>query len=224
MKNGYIEPLIDSFRRNTDPEKAPAMRKYMKGRFDYFGIKAPLRKELTKKFISEFGVPCFEGIKPVVLDLFEQPQRELHYAAIELCGRTKRDWDEKSLGHFEKMVVTKSWWDSVDSIKSECIKPYFLRFNDSTWEITGRWIESGNIWLQRLSIIFQLGFKKKTDLKLLERNISALSDSKEFFVQKAIGWALRDYGHFDPEWVVGFVSKHDLASLSRREALKKISV
>ncbi len=120
------------------------------------------------------------------------------------------------------MAKTKSWWDSVDTINIFCIKPYFAKFPDDTFAITQAWIDSNNIWLQRLSIIFQLRLTNKTDIKILERNILQLRDSEEFFVQKAIGWALRDYWRTDPDWIVDFAKKHELKPLSKREALKHI--
>jgi 3-methyladenine DNA glycosylase AlkD len=120
------------------------------------------------------------------------------------------------------MTVQRSWWDTVDYIKSACLKEFFLRFPEGRYEITDRWIKSGNIWLQRLSVIFQLGYKAKTDTRLLERNILRLKESDEFFVQKAIGWSLRDYARTDPEFVRRFVLTHQLKPLSKREALKHL--
>ena len=116
----------------------------------------------------------------------------------------------------------KSWWDSVDTINSVCFKPYFQKFPENRYEITQKWIDSENIWLQRLSVICQLGLKDKTDVELLFGNILQLTESKEFFVQKAIGWALRDLARNQPELVKKFVAENDLKPLSKREALKHL--
>ena len=118
------------------------------------------------------------------------------------------------------MAATQSWWDSVDSINIFCIKPYFAKFPENTGSISQTWIDSNNMWLQRLSIIFQLRLTDKTNTKLLKRNILQLKDSDEFFIQKAIGWALRDYWRTDPQWVIKFVKAVDLKPLSKREAFK----
>jgi len=218
----YLKPLAKEFKNNADPVKARQMKAYMKNRFEYFGFNAPTRKELIREFVAKYGEPEYKDIEEIVFELFKRPQREFQYAAIELCGKTKREWDEESLELFEKMAVTKSWWDSVDSVNSICIRPFFLAFPMYRKKHTLRWIKSNNMWLQRLSIIFQLRYKEKTDTGLLTRNIELLKESDEFFIQKAIGWALRDYGHSHPEWVIDFVAETELKPLSRREALKRL--
>ncbi len=216
----YIKFLEEKLRSHAEPQNAFAMKAYMKNHFEFFGIKSPKRNDLFKQFFAENGLPQFTELEEIILELFSQPQREFHYFAIELIGKFKKHWTRETLALFEKMIVTKSWWDSVDCIKSVCLKPYFLRFDDETWQITQGWIDSENIWLQRLSVIFQLGFKDKTDLELLFRNILQLADSKEFFVQKAIGWALRDYARTKPDLIKIFVTENNLKPLSVREALK----
>jgi 3-methyladenine DNA glycosylase AlkD len=216
----YIKPLATLLKQHEDIESGVAMKAYMKNKFEFFGIKAPLLKDLSKQFYAENGLPNFHDLDEIILELFNQPQREFHYFAIELVGKFKKQWTRETLSLFEKMAAAKSWWDSVDSIKSICLKPYFLRFTNETYDITQRWIDSKNIWLQRLSVIFQLGFKEKTDVDLLFRNILQLADSNEFFVQKAIGWALRDYAYIKPDSVKKFVAENNLKPLSVREALK----
>ncbi len=218
----YVNEIAGTFKKNAVPENIPWMKKYMKNRFEFFGIKSPERKIILNEFFAEKGLPKFEDLDAIVNELFNLPEREFHYFAVELCGKFKKRWTAASLTLFEKMATTKSWWDSVDYIKSVCLKDYFLRFPENRREITQRWINSENIWLQRLSIIFQLGYRDKTDVELLKRNILQLSDSKEFFVQKAIGWALRDYARTDAEFVKNFVAENDLKPLSEREALKNL--
>lgn len=218
----YIQKISDKFKQNAVPENSVPMKKYMKDRFEYFGIKSPERKAILREFFTENALPEFEDLDEIVTDLFQKPEREFHYFAIELTGKFKKVWTEETLVLFEKMATTKSWWDSVDYIKSVCFKPYFLQFPDKRYEITQRWIDSQNIWLQRLSVIYQLGYKDKTDVELLTRNILQLNESKEFFVQKAIGWALRDYARTDAEFVKNFIGNNDLKPLSKREALKHL--
>lgn len=198
------------------------MKAYMKNRFDFFGLKAPLRKSISKEFFAGHGLPDILDLGTVVSELFDLPQREFHYFAIEVCGKLKKEWNKETITLFEKMTLTKSWWDSVDSINIDCIKPYFAKYPRNIGPITLKWIESQNIWLQRLSVIFQLRLAEKTDTEILSRNILRLNRSDEFFIQKAIGWALRDYAKTEPEWVLWFVETHDLKALSRREALKHL--
>ncbi|MEZ5347049.1 MAG: DNA alkylation repair protein [Pyrinomonadaceae bacterium] len=219
----YIKPLAEKFKESAVPENAPQMKAYMKDRFEFFGIKTPARKAISREFFSAHGIPDHFDLEEIVFNLFELPQREFHYFAIDLCGKLRKEWKIGSMKLFEKMALTRSWWDSVDSINIVCIKPYFAKFPDQSAAVTQRWIDSQNIWLQRLSLIFQLRLTNKTDLKILERNILQLNGSEEFFIQKAIGWALRDYAKTDPNWVLKFVRSHDLKPLSRREALKHIA-
>ncbi|MEZ5429522.1 MAG: DNA alkylation repair protein [Pyrinomonadaceae bacterium] len=216
----YIRKLSEKLQQNAVPENVAPMKAYMKNRFEFFGLKAPQRRALFREFFAAEPLPPANELERNVLALFDLPEREFHYFAIELTGKFKRGWKPETLELFEKMILRRSWWDSVDYIKSVCLKDYFLRFPENRHQITQRWIDSGNIWLQRLSVIFQLGYRDKTDLELLKRNILQLIDSREFFVQKAIGWALRDYARTDPVFVRRFVSEHDLKPLSRREALK----
>ncbi len=120
------------------------------------------------------------------------------------------------------MIVNKSWWDSVDTT-AKWVGVFFKKHPDLTKVTTERWITSDNIWLQRMSIIFQLAYKKDTDVNLLFDYVLRKADSEEFFIQKAIGWALRQYAKIDAQRVKTFVNSHEFAPLSRREALKHFS-
>ncbi|MEZ4888313.1 MAG: DNA alkylation repair protein [Chitinophagales bacterium] len=122
----------------------------------------------------------------------------------------------------EFMIVHKSWWDSVDTT-AKWVGVFFKKYPTMTKPVTKRWITSDNMWLQRMAIIFQLAYKKDTDVDLLFEYVLRKSDSKEFFIQKAIGWALRQYAKTDANAVWRFVDVTDLAPLSRREALKHFS-
>ncbi len=218
----YIEVLAKSFKLNADSDDAGQIAAYMKNRLKFFGIKAQARRELSNDFVEKIGLPEFRDLETLVLKLFDLREREFHHFAIEVCGKYKSKWQAKTISLFEKMAVTNSWWDSVDSINIFCIRPYFAMFPEYNYSITQSWIDSKNIWLQRLSIICQLRLTDKTDKMLLSRNIRQLAGSDEFFVQKAIGWALRDYWRTEPEWVKAFVKKSDLKPLSKREALKYV--
>lgn len=220
--NSYLIPLAEKLAAAGNPEDAEWSKRYMKNQFEFFGIKTPQRNAIFKEFWAEHGLPDFADLEPLVNNLFALPEREFHYFAIELATKFKKQWTERTLALFEKMVQKNSWWDSVDYINSVCLRPYFKRFPENTTEITQRWIDSGNMWLQRLSVIFQLGRRSDTDIALLFRNINQLSHSKEFFIQKGIGWALRELAKAAPETVREFVAENELKPLSRREALKHI--
>jgi 3-methyladenine DNA glycosylase AlkD len=218
----YTKGLMKKLAPYADPEYAVQMKAYLRDQFEFLGMTSPRRNVVFREFFSESGLPGPDSIESTIEELFELEEREYHYFAIELARKIRKQWTAESIDLFESMAVRRSWWDTVDYIKSACLKEYFLKFPDGRYEITDRWIRSGNIWLQRLSVIFQLGYKQRTDTRLLERNILRLNGSDEFFVQKAIGWALRDYARTDSEYVRRFVRKHELKPLSRREALKRL--
>jgi 3-methyladenine DNA glycosylase AlkD len=111
----------------------------------------------------------------------------------------------------------------VDFIATECLGPYFKMYPNQISKITSQWNKSSNIWLQRSSLLFQKNYKKETDAELLSRYILNLRSSKEFFIQKAIGWMLREYAKTDAGWVVDFVNNNELAPLSKREAMKHLT-
>ena len=120
----------------------------------------------------------------------------------------------------EEMIKQKSWWDSVDHIATWILGPYFQKYPNQIKDVTFKWNQSENFWLQRSSIMFQKSYRSKTDTKLLTDYILHCAGSKEFFIQKAIGWALREYAKTNPDWVKKFVKTNELPVLSRREALK----
>ena len=121
------------------------------------------------------------------------------------------------------MIITKSWWDTVDRIASRLVGFYFREHKELIEPYTEKWMYYGNMWLQRTALLFQLKYKKETDTDLLFGYIQALAESPEFFIQKAIGWALREYSKTAPKTVKQFVDSTLLAPLSKREALKIIN-
>ncbi len=221
----YLQSLIAQFRQHQDPVNAAAMKKYMKGKFEYFGIKSPLRRELGKSHILEMGIPDEDEIETVIVECWSLPQRELQYFAMELAGKVAKKAELCRIDLYEYMVEEKSWWDTVDYIASNLVGEHFRRYPDSIIPYTDRWISSGNIWLQRVVLLFQLKYRKDTDLALMTKAIAHLTGSKEFFINKAIGWILREYSKTDATWVQHYVAEHtgQLAPLSKREALKWIA-
>ena len=167
-------------------------------------------------------MPPADELKKTVLELWQEPHRECRYAAIEILARTKNNWRSSDIQFFEQLALNGSWWDSVDAIQSYLVGPYFKLFPEQIKKTTGKWNASENTWLQRLSITFQLMYKKETDEKLLYTYINNLKNSEEFFVQKAIGWSLRQYARVNPGSVRKFVRAAKLKPLSIREATKHL--
>ena len=221
--NDYSKKLISLLSANANPANAQAMSAYMKYNFPFFGINAPKRTMLLKQFFTENTPPQYIELLEVVSELFNQPQRELHYCAIEILAKRKKEWRKQDIDIFEKLILSNSWWDSVDYINNVLVAEYFIKFPDQIRPITTQWMASNNIWLQRVCLIFQLHYKNKADFTLMTEYILQLKDSNEFFIQKAIGWALRQYARQDPVAIKLFVENNTLKPLSKREALKHIS-
>lgn len=218
----YIQELYTILQAHTNATHAQEAEAYMKNQFKFFGIYTKQRRALSNAFIKQIGLLSNKELNAIVKELYKQPYREFQYIAIELIEFHKKQWTENSIELAEFCLVNKSWWDSVDGIGSVFLGNYFKQFPHQILPITSRWNNSNNFWLQRSSIMFQKTYKKNTDTHLLEKYILNCSHSKEFFIQKAIGWALREYSKTDANWVINFVANNPLAPLSKREALRLI--
>ncbi len=221
-----MHPITEELSRKLVPlsnkEIAASAKAYLKNQFEFLGIRMQERRKVCNAFLKEIGIIEGEELVVAVKDLWQQPEREFQYCAIELMAFNKKVWEESIINLFEYCIVNKSWWDTVDFNCTECVSPYFKKFPNDIKAVTRNWNTSDNIWLQRSSLLSQKGFKKDTDTQLLAEHITNLSSSKEFFVQKAIGWMLRDHARIDADWVRAFVANNTLAPLSKREALKHI--
>ena len=139
--------------------------------------------------------------------------------AMEFLGKSAKKETENIINLYEFMITTKSWWDTVDYIASNLVGVYFSNYPNHINSITTKWMASNNIWLQRTCLLFQLKYKSKLDTELLNSFIVQLAQSKEFFIQKAIGWILREYSKTNTQFVIDYVSNNNLMPLSNREAL-----
>ena len=216
----YIRPLQAEFEKHAIPENAFQMKKYMKSRFEFFGIKSPLRRELYGKHTSQFGLIPADQREEIVHWCWEAPQREWQYFAMEFLGKEVKKVNKEIIVLYEFMIVKKSWWDTIDFISANLVGPYLQKFIEQIPHRTTKWMNSDNMWLQRTCLLFQLRYKNRTDTELLISFIHQLEGSNEFFIRKAIGWALREYSKTDPDFVVRFVRENSLSGLSEREALK----
>ncbi len=218
----YVASIKTLFEQNANPAQAGPMKKYMRDQFEYLGIKTPQNAALQKEFFKEHGFPELSELETVLRELWSLPQREFQYVAVGLLSR----FDKKISAHFiktiEYMLVTKSWWDTVDSVAGGIVGVHFQRFPEVREKYLAKWRASENFWLRRSAILFQLNYKKETDFELLKEIIQENLGSNEFFINKAIGWSLRQYARIDPKAVRGFVKATQLHPLSRREAMKHL--
>lgn len=216
----YLHNLKTLFEQQASPEQAGPMKQYMRNQFEFLGIKGPMHKALAKQFIAENGLPDLAQLDGIVRELWGWPEREYHYMALTFLDRHQKQLAPEDAPLLEYLVTTKSWWDTVDSLASHNVGRLLSQYPSSREAVIGPWRESDNIWLRRTTLLFQLGYKAQTDEALLFALVDQNKDSKEFFIQKAIGWALREYSKVAPGLVQGFVSTASLAPLSQREALK----
>lgn len=216
----YLAPLVKAFERSADAENAGPMKKYMREQFEYLGIKTPQRKALEKEFFGEYGLPPVGELDKLVRRLWVLPHREYKYTALEFLARRKRYLTSDSVSLLEWLITTESWWDTVDGLAANQVGGVLARFPEVRDEHIGRWRRQENFWLRRTTLLFQLRYKEQTDADLLYALINENLGDSEFFIQKAIGWALREYSKSDPLAVQQFVANSELSGLAHREALK----
>ena len=221
MAHLYLTKIKKIYAANADATIAKGAKAYLLNQFEFYGIKTPLRRKICKEFYKAHPVKDHNELSSIIKDCFAAPQREIHYFAIELLGYHHKLWSKKTIPLIEWMVTHQSWWDSVDSTNSFVISKFFMQFPETIEITTSKWNNSSNKWLQRMSLLFQLTYKKKTNTTLLTQYIENCQLEEDFFIRKAIGWALRAYAYTDSKWVVQFIKAHpQLSNLSKREALK----
>ena len=218
--HAYTRDLKTLFARHGNPRNAVAMKRYMRDQFEYLGLKGPRLVELLRQHTDTHGLPPLTNLDPVLRELWALPQREFQYAAIALLRRMEKQLPATFIRTFENLIVTKSWWDTVDTISTGALGVHFMRYPKVRDRTLARWRKSKNFWLRRACILFQLNYKQDTDFPLMQEIIRENLGSKEFFINKAIGWALRQQSRVDPKGVRNFVAATPLHPLSAREALK----
>ncbi|MFC7786598.1 DNA alkylation repair protein [Rossellomorea sp. GCM10028870] len=220
MGHEYSDKIITLLKKHQNSENREAMEAYMRNQFQFFGIRTPERTALLRDFLKENGKPPVEELPAIVRSLWSEPQRECQYIGLSLLDKQSRNLTKDHLPFLEEIITDKSWWDTIDHIAPNHVgKIYQTEEDDAYLE---KWIHSDNMWLNRISILHQLKYKGKTDQDRLFRYILLHNESKEFFIQKAIGWALREYSKTDPEAVQQFIESEKLAPLSKREGMKHI--
>jgi 3-methyladenine DNA glycosylase AlkD len=222
-----LTKLRQALRKSGNPVKATAMQAYMKSAMPYHGVPTPLLRPLCREVFSDVSFGSASEWREQVLHLWRNARfREERYAALQLSGdKRARDYQTPgALKMYEEFVVTGAWWDYVDTIASNSLGPILRDYPASMQRKMLAWSRCDDLWKRRSSILCQLGFKDQTDLELLYACITPSLPSREFFLQKAIGWALRQYARIDPNEIRRYVQLNQsrLSALSRREALKHL--
>jgi 3-methyladenine DNA glycosylase AlkD len=219
--------LRAALREIADPARAPAMQAYMKSSMPYYGVPAPALRALCKRLFAGVALPSAEVWQREVLTIWRDAEfREERYAAIDLTGLRRADRLQTldALPMYEEMIVSGAWWDYVDVLAAHRVGLLLHRYPEPMRATMLAWSRSDDLWKRRTSIICQNRFKDDTDLDLLYACIEPSLASRELFLRKAIGWALRQYAWTDPAEVARYVAAHQdrLSGLSAREALKNV--
>ncbi len=219
--------LREMLRKNGDPQKAAAMQAYMKSPMPYHGVPAPALRKICKNAFAGVQFEDRKDWENQILVLWRNARfREERYAALSLArARSAREFQTlPAMKIYEEMIVTGAWWDYVDDIASHHVGFILNKYPVQMRRKMLAWSKCPNLWKRRTAIICQLGRKHETDLSLLYSCIEPSLDSREFFLQKAIGWALRQYAWTDPQEVRRYVKEKSgrLSALSRKEALRNI--
>ncbi len=225
-----MQDLVDAVRAGLaareDPGSAPAMARYMRSAMPFRGVAKPARAHLVRELVATRPVPSAEEFGAAVRMLWDGAgYREERYVALTLTGH--RRWsppqDASWVPLYRHWIVDGAWWDYVDEIASKRIGPLLRADPAALTPVLRSWAADDNRWLRRTAIIAQLGSGADTDLDLLRHAIETTIDDGDFFLRKAIGWALRQHSRVDPAWVRQFVETHpQLSPLSRREATRHL--
>jgi len=206
----------------ANPGIAPAMSRYMRDQFPFLGVPTPVRRAATRRVLGRMAAPDAGVIARWSRRLWAEPEREFQYVACDLLARWNRALDHRFLAEtVEALIISKSWWDSVDALRPTVMA--VVQREPGAVNQMYKWIESENIWLVRSALMHQLTLRGGADQRRLFELCARHAKDTEFFVAKAVGWALRDYSYSDPKAVLSFVARHpELSPLARREALKVI--
>ncbi len=207
----------------ADRDRAEQMAAYMKDHFPFFGVIAKDRRAAQKPTLTALADTDGDGLIAFAEACWALPEREVQYVAADALRKHVSLLDPGHLADLEELITTKSWWDTVDSLAAHTVGPLIAAHPDLA-AVMDDWIGDDDIWLARTAIIHQLGYKERTDADRLFRYADRRAGDTEFFIRKAIGWALRQYGRVDPDAVRSYVASRDerLSGLTKREALKRL--
>lgn len=219
----FVTTIKQLFEDHEDVVYGKKQSDYLKNNFPCYGIPTQARREILKKCITLYKDEIKTNYREICWELYQFPHREMHQVAIDIfINEIKKNYQEEDISLIEKLITTNSWWDSVDTLAKYAVGGYLTTFPEKTYTIIEEFSNSENMWLNRTAILFQLGYKQKTDFDLLVSECEKHKHSTEFFIQKAIGWALREYGSINPSGVLEYVKNANLKPLSKKEAIRKI--
>ncbi|MCH1930966.1 DNA alkylation repair protein [Shewanella sp. A25] len=211
-----FEPLANA-------DKALQMQAYMRNQFQFYGIQSTLRREALKPLFTKERLPKVDDLPMIVRELWSLPQREFQMVAVDLLIHRKKQLPDTFFDEVEWLITTKSWWDTVDLLASHIVGTLYLQHNARSLDYIGHWRSSDNMWLRRSALLYQLKFKQQTDTGLLFEIIKENQSDNAFFIQKAIGWSLRELSKTNAKAVISFIHQQNIQGLAKREGLKWLS-
>ena len=227
---GEVRELTDfvaaALREAGDPVKAAAMARYMKTADPFYGVQKPARKVILREMLQRFPIESAAVYEASVGALWEQPHREEKYLALSVASTLTKFIEFDRLDLYRNLITEGAWWDFVDEVAAKCVGQVWMQERTRTTPIMRRWVESDDLWLRRTAIIGQLKHKEATDAPTLFDFCLRRAWEPEFFIRKAIGWALREYAKTAPDRVTRFVLEYEdrLSRLSFREATKHLDL
>jgi 3-methyladenine DNA glycosylase AlkD len=224
VDRALIATVRADLRAAADPVRAPQMQAYMKSAMPYLGVPVPDVRRIVRAAARVRPPVTTDVLAGTAAGLWrEAAYREERYAATALLGvpGVRRLQTLELVPLYREMITTGAWWDHVDEVAhriGDLLRSYPAELRPTL----SAWARDPDRWLRRASVICQVGLRTSTDTEVLSDAIVANLGDRDFFLRKAIGWALRDYARTEPDWVRAFVAAHDLSPLSRREALKHL--
>ncbi len=213
-----VEDIFQGLKEVANPEDAIHMKAYMKDQFEFLGVKTPVRRKLSKVFFKKNSSLAIDW--KFIHQAWDNPYREMQYVVLDYLQLKQKALTPSDLPKIKKLAQTKPWWDTIDFL---CRSVGYISLHyPETKKIVLDWSRDKDFWLRRIAIEHQLLQKEETDVQLLEQILINNLNQTEFFINKAIGWALRDYSKTNPDWVLEFIEKYKdkLSKLSIKEGSK----
>ena len=216
----WVQETIDTLAPLANIENSSTMKSYMRDQFEFYGIQSVPRRAAMKKLFTRDKLPPIEELSIVIHELWTLPEREFQMVAVDLLITLKKQLPTSILVDLEYLITTKSWWDTVDLLATHIAGSLFVRYPIESTQYIERWQYSDNIWLRRTTLLYQLKYKTNTDTERFFSLIKQNQFDNEFFIQKAIGWALREYSKTDANAVINLINTQNIQGLAQREGLK----
>ena len=216
----WVQETIDTLIPLSNIENSSTMKSYMRDQFEFYGIQSIPRRTAMKKLFTRDKLPPIEELSIIIYELWTLPEREFQMVAVDLLITLKKQLPTSMLVDLEYLITTKSWWDTVDLLATHIAGSLFVRYPIESTQYIERWQYSDNIWLRRTTLLYQLKYKTNTDTERLFSLIKQNQFDNEFFIQKAIGWVLREYSKTDANAVINFINTQNIQGLAQREGLK----